>query len=193
MQTLAKNKEFILIREKHTTDDDITFYCSKIYEKQNIGIHRLEVSNEKNKIIGECVKDENGADIYVLELTENGFEDGFNGECVPEGTYQIKRDKTGRFKWFKLINDSLLRNENGTIKAIEVHAGNCLKDTEGCLLFGIGFDANNLYNSGDVIIKNSKNTCNHLLNCVFGNPSKKENQIIGTLEVTTMNKYIKEN
>ena len=172
MQTLTKNRKFVLVREKHTTADDINFYCSKIYQKHN----------------KECVKDENGNDIYCLELTERGFEHGFNGECIPEGTYKIKRDRTGKFRWFKLINNDLLK-DNGKTKAIEIHVGNYLKDTEGCLLFGIGFDHDNLYGSEDIIIKNSKKTCNYLLDCVFGNPSKKDNQMIGNLEITTLEKY----
>ncbi len=167
MQTLAKNREFILIREKYTTADNINFYCSKIYQKNN----------------KECLKDENGNNIYVLELTESGFKDGFNGECVPKGIYQIKRDRTGKFKWFKLINDKLLRNEDGTIKAIEIHEGNYLKDTEGCLLVGIGFDSIGLYGSEDIIIKSSVKTLNYLLDCVFGNPNENEDQIIGYLTI----------
>lgn len=168
MQTLAKNKEFVLIREKHTTTDDINFYCSKIYQKHS----------------KKSLKDENDNDIYVLELTESGFKDGFNGECIPEGTYKIKRDRTGRFKWYKLINDELLKDDNEDIKAIEFHEGNYLKDTKGCLLFGIGFDSMRLYGSEDLIIKSSLKTLNYLLHCVFGNPNENEDQIIGTLEIT---------
>ena len=48
-----------------------------------------------------------------------------------------------------------------------------------------------LYGSKDIIIQNSKKTCNYLLDCVFGNPSNKDDQIIGILEITTLEKYRK--
>jgi len=181
MQTLTKNRNFILIRDEYETADEKNFYCSKLYKSH-------EVKFKDGNISGECVKDENGNDIYCLELTERGLEHGFKGEAIPQGIFKIKRDRTGKFKWFKLINDDLLKDNEKT-KAIEIHHGNYLKDTEGCLLFGIGFDPGNLYGSEDIIIQNSKNTCNYLLDCVFGNPSKKDNQIIGNLEIITLEKY----
>ena len=183
MQTLTKDRNFILIRDKYEAADGKNFYCSKLYKSH-------EVKFKDGNISGECVKDENSNDIYCLELTERGLENGFKGEAIPQGIYKIKRDRTGKFKWFKLINDDLLK-DNGKTKTIEIHYGNYLKDTEGCLLFGIGFNHGDLYGSKDIIIQNSKKTCNYLLDCVFGNPSNKDDQIIGILEITTLEKYRK--
>ena len=50
-----------------------------------------------------------------------------NISCIPEGTYVFKRDKTGRHQWYACDNVPNRTN-------IEVHIGNTIADSEGCLL-----------------------------------------------------------
>jgi len=47
--------------------------------------------------------------------------------CIPEGAYIVKPDKTGRFQWYRVQN---VRGRT----AIELHEGNTVEHTEGCLL-----------------------------------------------------------
>lgn len=179
MQTLSKNKKFVLIRDDFETADGKNFYCSKLYLSSEIGF----IGNE---ITGECVKDENSNDIYALELAEGGFKGRYQVGGVQQGIYDIKRDRTGESKFFKLINKELLKHREDP-NSIEIHPANALHELLGCLAFGIKFNSGDLYGSEDLIILNSRKTCYYLLDCVFGNPS--EDETIGTIEITTKKKY----
>jgi hypothetical protein len=51
--------------------------------------------------------------------------------CIPEGTYIFKRDRHGRFQWYSCDN---VKNRTN----IEIHGGNTVDDSLGCLLPCIG-------------------------------------------------------
>lgn len=61
-------------------------------------------------------------------ILENPWKDNQrNISCIPEGLYTVKRDKTGRFQWWKILDVPNRSN-------IEIHTGNTTGDTAGCLL-----------------------------------------------------------
>lgn len=181
LQTLVNNKQIILIRDKYTTIQGTEYYCSKIYNSNTIGFSNDQFTNN--------LQDQDNNDIFALEPIEKGLENNFEIGGIKEGIYEIKRDKTGKFKYFKLINNELLSNRENP-NSIEIHPLNKLSETKGCIGLGINFDCEYIYDSEDILIKNSKQTCNYLLDSVFGNPNKNENQIVGTLEITTFQKYL---
>jgi len=49
--------------------------------------------------------------------------------CIPEGIYTIKKDNSGKFKYWKIVG---IANRSD----IELHNGNKQKDTKGCLIIG---------------------------------------------------------
>jgi hypothetical protein len=49
--------------------------------------------------------------------------------CIPEGKYLIDRDKHGRFQWYKVREGQIVGRTN-----IEIHTGNKVEHSEGCLL-----------------------------------------------------------
>jgi hypothetical protein len=56
-----------------------------------------------------------------------------NVSCIPEGTYVIRRDDTGRFRWFRF--DSVPFRTH-----IEMHAGVYPTHSDGCVLIGTAHD-----------------------------------------------------
>jgi hypothetical protein len=52
-----------------------------------------------------------------------------DSSCIPEGTYPIERDRTGRFQGFKILDVPNRKN-------IEIHQGNCIDDILGCIIVG---------------------------------------------------------
>ena len=50
-----------------------------------------------------------------------------NVSCIPEGTYEVHRDRHGRHTWFKVLDVS-----NRTF--IEIHEGYKVSHSAGCLL-----------------------------------------------------------
>lgn len=64
---------------------------------------------------------------FTLELPWRG--NVRNLSCIPEGTYDLVPDNTGRHRWWKIPNVA-------DRDAIEVHAGNTVADTRGCPLLG---------------------------------------------------------
>lgn len=50
-----------------------------------------------------------------------------NVSCIPEGIYLFERDYTGRFKWWKCTHVQGRTD-------IEIHQGNYIKDSQGCIL-----------------------------------------------------------
>ena len=72
--------------------------------------------------------------------------------CIPEGSYKVIRDTTGRFKWWKLVNVA----GRGSI---EIHEGNRVDDSHGCILIG----KNWTFVDNNVAIANSKVTLNALV------------------------------
>jgi len=71
--------------------------------------------------------------------------------CIPEGRYKVKNDNIGKFKWWKICD---VPNRG----LIEIHEGNKIEDTRGCILVGntITEYNNKLY------IRNSLVTLKHL-------------------------------
>jgi hypothetical protein len=68
----------------------------------------------------------NGEQLYFLELPWRDNEIGKS--CIPEGTYIVDRNKTGRHQWYAL------RNEETTPRTfIELHPATFLHHLEGCL------------------------------------------------------------
>ena len=77
---------------------------------------------------------------------ENHWQDNQrNISCIPNGTYFVKRDNTGRHRYWKILE---VPNRDN----IEIHSGNLVEDTLGCVLFGsyIG------YINGERCVKRSK-------------------------------------
>lgn len=57
-----------------------------------------------------------------------------NVSCIPEGTYRLRRDTTGRWQWYEVCD---VRGRS----QIELHPGNHIEHTDGCLLPGLGLGA----------------------------------------------------
>ena len=57
--------------------------------------------------------------------------------CVPEGTYIVNRDHTGRWQYFSIINVP-----NRTF--IEIHPANKVEHLEGCLALGMQRGSDNI-------------------------------------------------
>lgn len=78
-------------------------------------------------IIGK-VLDENGK--FLCSSLENPWQNNqANISCIPAGRYNVERDNTGKFQYYKILN--VVGRDN-----IEIHQGNFAKDTRGCVLFG---------------------------------------------------------
>jgi hypothetical protein len=50
--------------------------------------------------------------------------------CIPEGTYEVHRDRVGRFTWFAVQNVKGRSN-------IEFHLGTLPEHSEGCILMSL--------------------------------------------------------
>ena len=75
--------------------------------------------------------------------------------CIPYGTYQITVNHSPRFK--RML--PLLLNVPG-FSGIRIHAGNTVKDSEGCILVGI--------KTKDGYITKSKDTLEKLMDVIKG-------------------------
>lgn len=60
-----------------------------------------------------------------------------NESCIPEGTYLVKRDRTGRHQWYAVQNVP-----NRTF--IELHPANSTKELLGCQALGISRSKDNI-------------------------------------------------
>ena len=89
-------------------------------------------------ILEDCDRGLNqGMDISEIKaLKKNGM------TCIPYGTYQVIITPSQRF----LCDMPLLLNVAG-YEGIRIHPGNSAIDTEGCLLPGISFVHDGIYNS----------------------------------------------
>lgn len=98
------------------------------------------------------VFDENKKEI--CRSLENPWRDNKpNISCIPEGIYTVKKDSTGKFKYWKILN--VIEREN-----IEIHTGNKQKDTKGCLIFGARW----CFMDDELAVSNSKDTLDYLKN-----------------------------
>lgn len=152
MQSRSQNRHFILLREKAFDKMGYEYYIGKLYHQESI--HTYLDKKGKVKIKNQPLKTLNDKIIRVLELgyeKYKGYNDKKTGKCccIPTGKYEVVEDKTGKYKHYKLPNVAHRSN-------IEIHSGNFLKDTQGCLLVGI--DYNPVFNT----ISESKKTCEEL-------------------------------
>lgn len=51
------------------------------------------------------------------------------GYAIKQGMYEVTRDHTGKFKYYKLLSVPMRED-------IEIHTGNTVDDTRGCILVG---------------------------------------------------------
>lgn len=79
------------------------------------------ISREKDGIFGVLTV---GGVIIGITLEHNE-------KAIPADTYFCERDKTGKQQYWKLVDVEGRSN-------IEIHAGNIMDDTEGCILIGKG-------------------------------------------------------
>jgi len=69
---------------------------------------------------------------YVCFTLEEPWKDNARKvSCIPEGTYQVVKHTGAKFKDVWRLLDVPGRD------AILIHAGNTIKDTEGCILVGL--------------------------------------------------------
>ena len=153
-------KEIYIKRILRHTKEGQGFYCSQVFE----------IGNEPIKYVSKPLL-RMGEPVYILERQE---------VAIPKGKYPITKDFTGKFQWAKLLN----------IQNIEFHVGNRLSDTEGCLLLGVGFNENRLYEDNDLIILDSGNTCDFFINDFLLNDEDKkqtkkadQDEIIGYITI----------
>lgn len=66
----------------------------------------------------------------------------YGESAIPRGTYEVVITYSNRFK----CDLPLLKDVSG-FEGIRIHAGNFDKDTEGCVLVGMGYSPNRLFNS----------------------------------------------
>jgi hypothetical protein len=111
-------KKIYIKRNLMMTKQQQGFYCSQVFE---VGNEPIKYALKPLLRMGEPV--------YILERQE---------VAIPIGVYPIAKDYIGKFQCAKILNVPNRKN-------IEFHVGNKLDDTEGCLLLGVGFDENRLY------------------------------------------------
>ena len=78
---------------------------------------------------------DNGAVLGIL-TTEDG--DTFTtlepaSKRIPPGDYLMQRDHTGKHQWWKIVGFDLAAQ-----RAVEMHIGNEVKDSDACILLGKG-------------------------------------------------------
>lgn len=84
----------------------------------------------KNGMLGEFRLFKDGKQIFHCNSLEPLFMENKCGvSCIPEGVYKCSRDINGRFKYYKL---EYVKNRSN----IEIHVGNFIHDTKGCILLG---------------------------------------------------------
>lgn len=100
---------------------------------------------------------------FTLERPENGNKSD-NKEttqndsgCIPEGIYKVKKDYTGKFQCFSILD---VPNRS----AIEIHQANTIDELLGCVALGDGI-SNNIKHKGKTykfFLTNSKKTCDKM-------------------------------
>ena len=89
----------------------------------------------------------------ICKTLENEWLDNeVNISCIPEGTYKVRRDSTGQFKYWRLF-DVPGRSE------IEIHNGNKGQHTRGCILFGKYW----CFMDDEIAVSSSRLTLDYLL------------------------------
>lgn len=102
-----------------------------------------------------------GTELMFLELP---WRDNAIGEsCIPEGTYIVDRNKTGRHQWYALRNE-----ETKPRTFIELHPATYLHHLEGCL--APCFDIKGGERTSNPVAVDSREACELLLEW-FGDDS----------------------
>jgi hypothetical protein len=104
------------------------------------------------KTIGVLVHDD--FKVHTLELP--WLHNKINESCIPEGTYMVHRDKTGRHQYF-----AIQAVVNRTF--IEIHPATTVLDLLGCTGLGMGIDTY-------LNLLSSKIACDKLVEYVGDNP-----------------------
>ena len=66
----------------------------------------------------------------ICKTLENPWLDNQNEiSCIPEGTYEVEADNSGKFQYWRILN---IPGRD----AVEIHSGNKEEDTKGCLIIG---------------------------------------------------------
>lgn len=97
--------------------------------------------------------------LEIAKTLELPFMDNKQGiSCIPFGTYQCKKDNTGRYRFWKILDVPGRKN-------IEFHNGNFATDTDGCILLGQSWAimANNKTNQPELSVTSSKHTFKRIL------------------------------
>lgn len=93
-------------------------------------------------------------DKRIATTLENSWKDNMNKvSCIPEGEYICKEDNTGKFQWWSV------ENVPGR-ESIEIHQGNKVDDTLGCIL--VGELESETFSYGRLWVKNSNKTLKDL-------------------------------
>ena len=88
-----------------------------------------------------------GDDIRFPTLERPWLNNKVSISCIPEGSYYVKRDKTGKHQYYAVQDVDGRTN-------IELHSGNKAAHSEGCILVGMDFDERyNLTSSGRAMDK----------------------------------------
>jgi len=101
-----------------------------------------------NKTVGVFIHED--FKLHSLELAWRN--NAPNKSCIPEGTYIVKRDVTGRHRFYA-IQDVPNRSN------VEIHIANTISDLLGCIGLGMGISANY-----DLV--SSRIACNNLIEYV---------------------------
>lgn len=64
---------------------------------------------------------------FCYNLERPWLNNEVNESCIPEGEYVVKRDKVGRWQYYRVMDVKGRTN-------IELHAGNVVSHSDGCLL-----------------------------------------------------------
>lgn len=89
----------------------------------------------------------------VAKTLENPWLENHNEvSCIPEGSYECKRDNIGKFRYWRV--ELVPGRQN-----IEIHNGNTEKDTAGCIIIG----KNWAFMKDQLAVDNSKRTLSMLL------------------------------
>jgi hypothetical protein len=74
-----------------------------------------------------------------------------NISCIPEGIFRCKKDDTGKFQFYKIL-------DVGGRSGVEIHNGNKEQHTKGCILVGEDW----IFMDKELAISNSKKTIKKL-------------------------------
>lgn len=133
-----KIKDIYIKRILRHTKEGQGFFCSEVLYQINKGLSKAPLK----------LLERNNRPVYILERQE---------VAIPTGEYPILKDFTGKYQWATIGGVPNRKN-------VEIHKGNFLESTDGCLLFGVCYDKNKEYSNEDLIIKYTEDTCNWFVN-----------------------------